>query len=115
VLEEDAPKTAVLVHPIAVSILLVLLLGRLGRARGPLAAAVKQIAKEEDGVRIQLGLDPRIRAAHVLIGVLHGEGVERPWPARICVRVDELRVGDEDESVRVGSFLLLRVSRINRT
>lgn len=108
-LEEDASKPAVLVHPVTISILLVLLLRRLGCACRPLAPAIKQVAEEEDRVGIQLGLYAGVGAAHVLVGVLHGERVERPWAARVRVRVDELRVGDEDESVRIGSFLLRRM------
>lgn len=107
VVEEDAPKATVLVHPVAVSILLVLLLGRLGRARRPLAAAVKQVAEEKHRVGVELRLDARVGAPHVLVRVLHRERVEGPWPAGIRVRVDELRVGDEDESVGVGTFFLI--------
>src|SRR5690242_7456034 len=107
VLEEYASKSTVFVDPVVVSILLVLLLGRLGRARRPFAAAVKQISKEEDRVGVQFGLDAGVRAAHVLVGVLHGQRVERPRTARVRMRVDELGVGYEDETVRVCPFLLL--------
>ena len=106
VLKEYVAEATVFAHPVVVAIALVLLLRRLRRARRPLAAAVEQVAQEEHGIGVEFGLYSRVGATHVLVGVLHGERVERPWSAGICVRVDELGVGDEDESMGICSLFL---------
>jgi hypothetical protein len=110
VAKEYVPEAPVLVQPKVVAVFAVLLLRRLGRARRPLAPAIKQVAQEEDGVRVQNSLQARIGAAQVQIGVLVCERIERPRAAGVRVRVYELRVGDEDESVGVCASFLANLS-----
>ncbi len=69
--------------------------------RLPLPAAVKQIAEEEDAVRVELPLQLVVGAAEVVVGDEHRQRVERPRAAGVRVRVDELRVGDEGDAVRL--------------
>jgi hypothetical protein len=68
----------------------------------PFAAAVEEVAEEEDGVGCEAGLEGFVGAAEVVVCVLLGEGAQRPGPAGVGVWVDELRVGYEDEMMRCG-------------
>lgn len=52
-LKEYVPKSSVLIHPKVVAIFAISLLWGDGRASRPLAAAVEEIAEEEDGVRVE--------------------------------------------------------------
>lgn len=101
VLEEDVAEAAVFVDPEVVAVSAVLFLGGRGGACGPFSPAVEQIAEEEDGVGVENGLEARVGAAKIEIGVFVREETERPWAARVGVRIYELRVGDEDEPVGV--------------
>ena len=111
-LEEYIPKTPVFVHPKVVAISTVLRVWRLGRARRPFAPAVKQVAQEEYSIGIQNGLQARVCTAQIEVGVLVCERVDGPRAARVSVRIDELRVGDEDESVGVCAGFLDSISAL---
>lgn len=109
-LEENIAKTPVLVHPKVVAIFAVLLFWRFGRPCGPLAAAVKQIAEEKDGVGVKKGLEARVCTAEVEVGVFVSERIERPRAARVGMGINELGVSDKEESMWVrASFLQLRL------
>lgn len=105
-LEEYVPKSSVLVHPKVVSISAVLFFGRRACPCRPLTPPVKQVAKEEDSIRMPHRLEARIRPAQVQIRVLVRERVQRPRPAWIRMRVYELRVCNQDEPMGVCAFFL---------
>lgn len=70
----------------------------------PFAAAVEEIAEEEDAVRVQVALEGFVAMAEVVVGDGDGQRINRPGAARVRVRIDELGVGDEDEVVRLRSL-----------
>jgi hypothetical protein len=101
VAKEYLSKTPVLIQPEVVAISTVLLFWRLGSPRRPFAPTVEQVAQEEYGIRIQNGLQTGVCAAQVQIGILVCKRIDRPWSARVCMRVYKLRICNEDESVGV--------------
>lgn len=72
--------------------------------RLPLAPAVEEVAEEEDAVGPQLALQGAVAAAQVVVGDGDGERVQWPGAARVRVRIDDLRIGDEDEVVWFCAF-----------
>ena len=99
--KEYAPKTTIFIHPEIVAIAGPLLVRVLMRDRRPLPPAIEKIAEKEDRVRVQNFLYARERPSEVLVDVKNGKVVQRPRAAGVRMRVYELRIGDEDESVGV--------------
>ena len=108
--KEDVAKTMVLIKPELVAISSVLLLRALGRARRPFASAIEEIAEESNAVGVKDLLYMRKGSAQILIDVANGERIGGPRTPRVGMRIYELRVGNEDESMWVCAAFLHQVS-----
>lgn len=114
-IKEYASEAIVFSQPETIPVLPVLLLGALRCSCRPLPPSVEEITQENDTVGVQNFLHARIRAAHVIIGEFYGEWVEGPWSAGVGMRVYELGVCDEHESMRIRIFGLQIVRSVNAT
>ncbi|KAH0357007.1 hypothetical protein KCU81_g848, partial [Aureobasidium melanogenum] len=96
-IKEYLAEAVVFVEPVVVAIFFPLLLGWLKAFEvcRPFSSSIKQVTQEQSGVRIDVAFN--------------GQRGEGPWSTRICVWVNELRVGDQgnasgnlDEGMRHG-------------
>jgi len=94
--KENITEPVKLSKPELVPIFPVLLLRALVCTGCPFSSTVKQITEEDNGIRVEVSLYSGIGSPKIKISMLNGQGRERPWSARIGVRVYKLGVGDKD-------------------
>jgi hypothetical protein len=97
--KEQFSETDVFIHPEFVTISFEAILGRRGLRCGPFAPSVKEVTEEDYSVWAQEFSDLFHCPLQIEVRVQDGEGGKRPRTVGVRVRVDKLRIGEQDKMV----------------